>query len=61
MTASSNPARRRAYFGTTAGSNVPDRSLGIWTVTSPIWVRSVFGVDPFLEFIPFRPTGSCLS
>ena len=42
----------------TAGANVLARSLGTCTVTS---VRTVFGVDPFLEFSLLRPTGSCLS
>ena len=61
MTASSNPASRRRCLGTITGANVPSRSRGTSTVTFPISVVTVFGVDPLRELPRFRPAGSPLS
>jgi hypothetical protein len=44
-------------LGTSLGSNVPARSRGVASGTSPTSVRSVFGVEPLREFGEPRPAG----
>ena len=61
MIISSSPPARRAPLGTRRGSNVPARSRGVSSATSPTSVASVLGVVPFRELGLPRPAGSPFS
>jgi hypothetical protein len=61
MIISSSPSIRRTPLGTSTGLNVPCRSRGTVSGTSPTCVPNVLGVNPFLEFADPRPAGSPFS
>ena len=61
MIISSSCDSRRLPVGTRRGVNVPLRSLGIRSSTSPTLVPTVFGNDPFREFGCSAASGSPFS
>jgi hypothetical protein len=50
MMRSSSPSNRVWCFATSFGSKSPLRSRGIWTLTEPLVIFSVFALEPLREF-----------